>query len=290
MNTFKSYHPAISFIYFAVTIIFSILTLNPTLIIISFSGAAFYLCMLEGIGESFASLGFYIPLLLLITILNPVFSHNGETVLFFLNDRRVTLESILYALAAGGSLIAVIYWFKSFGEVVTSDKFIYIFGRIIPKLSLLLSMAIRFVPLLKRKAKEIRAAQKTLGLYSTHSLSDKLSGSMAVFSTLITWALESSIDTAASMKARGYSLPRRTSFSLFKFDSRDGLFAGIMLIITVIMSVLFVGGKYAFSYYPYISYPVQNPLMYIPVAILSFLPFLIEIKEELKWKYSISKI
>ena len=290
MNSFKTYHPTVNLIFFAVAVVFSVVTLNPILIAVSFAGAALYLCMHEGAKEALLSLGFYIPVLILTGLINPLFSHNGETILFFLNDQRVTLESILFALAAVGGLITVIYWCKAFGTVFTSDKFIYLFGRVLPKLSLILSMALRFIPLFRRRVKEIRCVQKTLGLYSSNSLWNRLSGSLAVFSSLITWALEGSLETAASMKSRGYTLKGRTSFSVFKFDLRDGLLAALILILTGFMIVNLSAGRYAFTYYPYISYHAQSYTFYIPVVILMFLPLFIEIKEELKWKYLISRI
>ncbi len=38
---------------------------------------------------------------------------------------------------------------------------------------------------------------------------------------MVTWSLENAIETADSMRARGYGLPGRTSFSIYRFDSRD---------------------------------------------------------------------
>lgn len=42
-----------------------------------------------------------------------------------------------------------------------------------------------------------------------------------IMSILVTWALENAIDTADSMKDRGYGLPGRTAFSIYRFDRRD---------------------------------------------------------------------
>ena len=56
---------------------------------------------------------------------------------------------------------------------MTSDKFIYLFGRVIPKLSLLLSMVLNFVPKFKQHFKEIDQSQKALGIYASNSYVDK---------------------------------------------------------------------------------------------------------------------
>ncbi len=53
-------------------------------------------------------------------------------------------------------MFVVIQWFSCYNKVMTSDKFIYLFGRLIPALSLILSMALRFVPGLTGQLKVIR--------------------------------------------------------------------------------------------------------------------------------------
>lgn len=47
-------------------------------------------------------------------------------------------------------------------------------------------------------------------------------------SIVVTWALENALDTADSMKSRGYGLPKRTAFSLFRFTLRDGICLGVL--------------------------------------------------------------
>ena len=67
--------------------------------------------------------------------------------LFYLKDGNpVTLESILYGVGSGIMLACVVSWFSVFHAVMTSDKFMYLFGKVIPAFSLLLSMCLRFVP------------------------------------------------------------------------------------------------------------------------------------------------
>lgn len=82
-----------------------------------------------------------LPSCLLMAIINPLFSHAGATMLFYMKDGNpVTLESILYGIGAGVMLAGVVSWFSVFNVVMTSDKFMYLFGKAIPAASLLLSM------------------------------------------------------------------------------------------------------------------------------------------------------
>ena len=59
-------------------------------------------------------------------------------------------------------LASVVLWFSSYNEVMTSDKFVYLFGRVIPALSLVLSMSLRFIP--KFKA-QMQIGQRSAGVH-----------------------------------------------------------------------------------------------------------------------------
>src|SRR5699024_11857651 len=98
----------------------------------------------------------------------------GETILFFLNGNPVTLEAIIYGFIIAAMLVAIIFWSKSYTELMTSDKFIYLFGKMIPKLSLVISMALRFIPTFKDQLKKVNQTQKTLGLYTSDSIADRI--------------------------------------------------------------------------------------------------------------------
>ena len=97
------------------------------------------------------------PLFMVVALMNPLFNHYGVTVLFYLyNGTPVTLESVVYGLAMAVMLCEVIIWFQCYNKIMTSDKFIYLFGRVIPGFSLILSMCLRFVPRFKNRMKVYR--------------------------------------------------------------------------------------------------------------------------------------
>lgn len=293
MNAYSTYHPIILLIYFLSVIFINMLTLNPIVLVISALAAMCYFAVLSVRRVWVSNLAYYMTFFVLITIANPIFSHNGETVLFFLNDRQVTLEAVLYGAAIGGMIVGVIYWCKCFSAVMTSDKTVYLFGRVIPKLSVVLSITLRFIPLLKKKASEISAAQSTLGMYSSNSIVDRVCASMRVFSAVLTWSLENAVDTANSMQARGYGLKGRTSFSIFTFTRRDAIMLAVTAAELAVIIIAAVCGKTAYTYYPTVSgadSSVFAVINYIVIGILMFTPSVIEFRENIKWKFLISKI
>lgn len=293
MKAFGNYHPLVLLVYFLSVLLVAMFVSNPVLQIFALLGGILFCLMLQKRSEIIGNIGFYIPMFLMVAITNPLFSHNGVTPLFFLNGNPVTLEAFIYGIAIAVMVIGVMMWCKCYSEIMTSDKFLYLFGKAIPKLSLILSMALRFIPMFKRQMHKVNRAQKAMGLYSSKSVVDKIRSAMRVFMAMISWSLENSMETSASMKARGYGMKGRTNFSLFRFHAND---AALLTVCILLLGMTMVGvalGATVFYYYPRISelnlsfYAIA---VYISFGILSFLPFLIEIKEALVWKYYISKI
>ena len=121
-------------------------------------------------------------------------------------------------------LASVICWFACYNSIMTSDKFVYLFGRVIPALSLILSMTLRFVPRFRAQLKVVSNAQRCVGKdISTGSVWQRARHAITILSVMITWSLENAIETADSMKSRGYGLRGRTAFSIYRFDRRDKL-------------------------------------------------------------------
>lgn len=293
MKSFESYHPIILFVYFMSMIFITMFTMNPILLCIMFISGILFCGMLIGIKKLMKSMAYSVPMMLMIALTNPIFVHKGETVLFFLNSNPVTMEAIVYGIFVSMMIISIFYWFKCYNEVMTSDKFIYLFGRVIPKLSLLLSMALGFIPKFSKQFKEIDEAQKALGIYSSKSYVDKIRSKMRVLSILISWSLESSIETADSMRARGYGLKGRTSYSIFRWTKRDTVMSIIILGLTVIVCTLMFTGNADYIYYPSLSgidYSIIAIGLYLALFILTFISTMVEIKENVLWRYLKSKI
>ena len=288
MRTLTNFHPVVLLFYFVGTVLITMFTVHPVFLTLSFLGAICLAVALESFWIVLKSLGFYLLMILLIAVTNPIFSHQGVTILFSIGDHPITLESILYGLDVGGMIVSVLFWCRCYTHIVTSDQFIYLFGRAFPRLSLVLSLALRLVPLFIAQAKKIYQVQRTMGLYTTNSKLERLRGGLRAFTVVLTWSLENAVDTAASMSARGYGLPGRSSFALVRFTHRD-------VSALVLLSVLFfgtfwnmLGSRAAFHFYPCIDNISVAPLdmaCYFIAIVVVFFPCVIEIKETLVWKY-----
>ena len=293
-DSFSTFHPIVNFIYFAAVIIFSMFFMHPVFLGISLFSAVTYSIYLNGMRAVKFNLFAMLPMLVLVAVINPMVSHAGVTILLYINDNPLTLESILFGIAGTVMFISVIIWFSCYNAVMTSDKFIYLFGKMIPALSLILSMALRFVPKFKAQIKVISNAQKCIGRdVSNGNILARARNGVKIISILITWALENAIETADSMRCRGYGLKGRTAFSNYRFDQRDKT---VLCIILSLILLLFTGmllGENTILYFPAIVIKHMTPfsfVLYIGYAALLLLPIVINIMEDIKWARIQSKI
>ncbi len=294
MRAFDSYHPLVIFTYFLSVILFSMFFMHPIFLGISLFVSILYLGVLRGWQNIKKTMLFTVPVFLIIAISNPIFNHKGVTPLFYVNYNPITLEAVIYGLAMATMIVTVIIWFASYNEVMTSDKFIALFGMVSPNIALLIAMTLNTVPKMKNQAGIIADSQKTMGMYITSgSLMKRARSSVRILSILITWALENAIDTADSMKARGYGLKGRSSYSLFKFRKRDTLLLTTIVLLSAICIYGDIAGFVSFTFYPYISpvdFSIRGLALYLAYFSLLTIPLIIQLKEAIQWRLSISKI
>lgn len=294
-DSFYDCHPLINLLYFSIVIGFSMVIIHPMGQAVSLVCGIVYAVSVDGKKDIMFLLKYCLPMVLLTAFINPAFNHEGTTVLmYFSSGNPLTLESILYGVSSGCMLVSVLVWFISFNRVMTSDKFIYLFGKIIPALSLILSMSLRFVPKFKKQIDTVVEAQRSIGRdVSSGSIIQRTKTAVVIFSIMITWALENAIETADSMKSRGYGLKGRTAFSIYKFDERDKAlfcwlaFCGLFLVSGNIISV------FGFRYFPNIRYAaidLSTFPFYLVYLCMSLTPFILNLKEERAWKILYSKM
>ena len=294
-DRFAQYHPLVNFLYFTLVLVFSMVLRHPLAQGVSLLCACIYAVQAEGQRAVLFCLKWCLPVFLLTALFNPAFSHEGVTILLYLpTGNPLTLESILYGVSAGVLLVTVMVWFMNSSRVITSDKFIYLFGRVIPALSLVLSMTLRFIPKFKSQLAAVVEAQRSIGRdISQGSLLRRMKLAVSVLSIMITWALENAMDTADSMKGRGYGLPGRTAFSIYRLDDRDKSALAFLLLCAFCLVMGTAASAFSFRYYPGIRAGARTPLAlsFLRVyAALCAMPILLNAFEERKWKSIHSKM
>lgn len=288
-DAFSKLHPTVNFIFFAFVLVLSMFVMNPVCLALSLVCAFVNAVYLNGIKTVKLCLKFIMPMMLLIILINPVFNHQGVTILmYFPWDNPLTLESIIYGIASAALLSSVVLWFSVFNRVITSDKLVYLFGRIIPSLSLVLSMSLRFVPKFSAQFKNVRNAQRCIGRdISDGSVINRIKNGIRIISIMLSWSMENAIETADSMKSRGFGLKGRTAYSIYRFDRRDLAVLIIVALLGVTVSVSAITGVIDFNYYPSIKGNLTDALSlatFFLYGILMLIPTILNAWEGIKWK------
>ena len=293
MNEFNRLHPIVNFTYFFAVLGFTMFFMHPTALVISLISGFTYSVILNG--KRAMHLLYLLPIIIFTALVNPLFNHEGLTVLAYLPDGNpLTLESVIYGISAATVLASMICHFSCFNSIITSDKFIYLFGKTAPSLSLIFTMVLRFVPRFKTELKAVSDAQKGIGMDITQgNIINRTKNTISVLSVMLTRSLENSIDTADSMKSRGYGLPKRTSYSNFRLSKHD---IAALIYIVILSGYIISGSIHKALYFSYFPKLEGTEISWLEVSVfaayllLFTYPIMIEIWEALKWKKLKSKI
>ena len=286
-DAFSKCHPAVNFLFFVGAIGCSVVIQHPVYLITGILCGGVYYLLLNG-RKGWKMLLGLLPMFVILTAVNPLFNTYGAHILFSVFGRPYTLEALLYGAAIASVFVVMMLWFGCYSRVLTSDKFVCLFGSLIPSLSMLLVMVLRMIPNLMRKAKLLSGARKSIGkgVGEQSTNREKLYDGMNILSALTDWALEGSIVTADSMRARGYGSAKRTSFQLYRFTIRDCTLIVLMLLLAAL--ILIPGGTIAtFTPEFFIASPTWGLAAYF---IYLLLPCAVHLKEAIQWHSSISKI
>ena len=147
----------------------------------------------------------------------------------------------------------------------------------------MLSMIVRLVPVTRYKLSCIRDAQSALGMDGKKR---RLRQGIRAASILLGWAMEDCIETADSMKARGYGIGRRTSFSVFCWRAGDGMMLAVLLTLALVHAYVLLAYM-GFDYFPTLRGSLYSPagwIGYAAYAALLMFPLLAEGREALRWR------
>ncbi len=286
MKTLKLHNPAAVCVYFLCVGIPLMFGVNPVTAGIALAtGMAQWVLLDES--RSVKGIAFYAAIPLVSALINPLFNHNGVTVLFFMNSNPVTWESVLYGLVMGTVISAAMLWARCLSVIMDTDRLLYVTGRFSPRISLALSMALRQIPMLRGQSERMREARKASGLLREKNAPDQIRSGMLIFSGLTTWALENGVITADSMTARGFGTGRRTGYSLFPWKTGDTMLITISAALFAGVAAARAAGFTGYVWYPELTVPgasVEGTAAYAAYALLCVLGIIMEIRDRIRWK------
>lgn len=251
---FEACHPAVNLVYFAAVIYGSLTFSHPAYVAVSFVCGFLY-----SLKQNRRALLFdlcLIPAVGLFALYYGCFHHFGMTVIAqnFIGN-NLTMESLLYGLVLGARVAAAVMWLSCLYSVFSTDKAVYLFGRISPRLSLLAAIILRMVPRIKTEARRINTARKSLGRgVDQGSFLRRIQNGIAIFSMLISWLIGALATASASMDSRGSRLRGRRAFSIYRFDGRDRLYVLALSFFMTLTAMAMILGETKMIYSPRILY------------------------------------
>ena len=281
---FERCHPAVNLIYFAAVVAAMITFQHPVFLAVSFLCAFAYSVKRGGWKTLMFNLCL-LPLIAAFALYYSSYTHFGMTVLHqnFVGN-NMTLESLVYGIVLGISVAGGCIWFSCVYSVFTTDKVVYLFGKVSPRISLFLAILLRMVPRIKKEAKRVNTAQQGIGRgINQGSFFARLHNGIRIFSMLITWTIDSLTIASESMRSRGSSLRGRKAFSIYRFDNRDRAYViGMFLCLTLTMMAALLG-QTDMVYDPKIIWTDVSPILCIGYAVLCLMPLMLEIWTEYRF-------
>lgn len=262
---FEACHPAVNFIFFAAAIYGAVSFKHPVFLAIAYVCAFAYSVKRCGKRAVIFNLCL-LPLILVFALYYSSYHHFGVTVWkknFIGNN--ITLESFVYGLVIGLRFATLCMWLEAMFRVVSSDKVVYLFGKVSPLLSLFLTILLRLIPRIGQEAERINLAQKGIGRGSNQgNIFQRFLNCLRIFSMLITWMISALALESDSMRSRGSLLRGRTAFSIYRFDNRDRAFVIALFICITLTAMGVILGASKMWYNPRI---IWRPLNGIGVVV-----------------------
>lgn len=281
-------HPALHLLHLAAALWTAAAFRHPCYLGVSFLGAFLYTVRLRGKKGAFLGLG-AAALGLAVGLFYAGYHHFGVTPLFenFIGN-RITLESLAYGLTVGVRTAAVLLWLLCARRVLPTDKVVYLFGRVSPRLSLALSVLSGAAPKIAAQAGRIRMAALGIGRGPGQGGPvRRVRGAVGRFSALLGWTMESMVDTSDAMRSRGGGLGRRSAYALYRFGSGDLWMLVLMVLFLTVTAMAVLLGQTAARYDPRIVFnPVtsRSLLFLLGYGALLLLPAAADTADELRFR------
>ncbi|MDP9859268.1 energy-coupling factor transport system permease protein [Olsenella profusa DSM 13989] len=281
---FETTHASVAVAYFSGALLLAMFVMQPVYVALSLAGAlAFALCAL-GVRGTLRKLRWQLPLLVLITLANPLFSASGSTALAQVGPLVVYRESLVYGACMGSVLIAVILWFEGASRVLTNDRLMGLMGRRLPVVALMVSMTAQLSARLVRRGTEARTVRRACSSSGADGR-PSLQGALSLTTTLMGWAMEGSLERADAMRARAWqAAPHRTSYATERLGDRDAL---ALLGVGALVGANVLLAAVACAQWHF--YPTTPTLVvwwgYAPYAVLTLLPAALTLRERARWSH-----
>lgn len=282
-------HPALPCLFFGAILLATMLAIHPVIATLSLVCALWLSLVTRGTYATKRTLAVTLPLMAIIFCINPLVSHAGSTVVATVLGIPVTLESLVYGWTMACVVAAVMVWCEDAACALNAESVMALFSRVLPRISLIVTMVARLVPTYIRRNAMIQNTEEANRVVFGHHArrpTSSLSRIVRRSGILLAWSLESSIQKADAMVAQGWNAKKkRSSYRIMTLGRRDIIALVLLSIGIVCITVALAMMCTNYSFYPYIHSLNDAPsfVAYVLFAIFATLPSIFQIIEVHTW-------
>lgn len=281
MKELKRYHPFVITLYLFTLIGWDTLFHHPMIHIMILLVS--WMQLLEFTDSMWKTIRWNLIMMALLCLSNPLFQHRGIYVIAVLWDTPITLEALAYGLDLGCMLSGIMNLFQVYSHMIHTDQILSMMTRISPNAAIVCSLSLQQLTRLKRQYEDIRYARGLL--FHQKGWIHQIKENIAIVSALITWLMETSVETSLSMRSRGYGERKRSNYIKYRMETRDRIML-LFVLIAILLSV-FASAGLSFWWYPTFYAEIEigkAMILFVVIMIHSAIPVCLNGKERAVWE------
>lgn len=305
-TSFSRLHPLATIVLFGCEVVLAAFSFQPLCALIAFVGAELCIVQLFDSKHAVRQLVWYVPIIVLMTVINPFFSASGSTVLYSFGRTQLYAESFVYGATSGLVLVSTLSWLECLFVVVSPLELLQRSSVRFPGLQLVLSLSVQLMPQLLSDltvAQQIQSANTAA--QTCHSATQMprqsrfpgqrrfLSARKAIVQTASTInavcmsALEKSISTFQSIVSRGWGMTvRRSRWNTQVLDAYDTLALLSFALLGVVAATSLYMLVQAWQFYPTMP-AFQLSFWYMGLVLFAVLPVVFVRLDAVLWEQSV---
>ena len=305
-TSFSRLHPLAAIVLFGCEVVLAAFSFQPLCALIAFVGAELCTIQLFDAKHAAKQLVWYVPIIVLMTVINPFFSASGSTVLYSIGHTQLYAESFVYGATSGLVLVSTLSWLECLFVVVSPLELLQRSSVRFPVLQLVLSLSVQLMPQLLSDlstARQIQsantAARRCDSAARAHRQSNVLgqsrllrarktiAQSATTINAVCMSALEKSISTFQSIVSRGWGMAgHRSRWNNEILDAYDTVALLVFVFLSVIAAVCLYMLVQAWQFYPTMP-EFQVSFWYLGVVLFTILPAIFVRIDTVLWEQSV---
>ncbi|WP_031514709.1 energy-coupling factor transporter transmembrane component T [Desulfofalx alkaliphila] len=274
----QTFHPAAVLIYTGVLLLLVLLLNHPLFLLMLYLVLWLEINLLDGLRAYKKMVLLSALMLLMIIIINPLFSDHGNTILWtgpklpVLGGVVITLESVLYGINMAVRLLVLITIFFLYNLMLDPNRAFSFLARFAPGSVMIITLTARLMPYLIGQFKNIKEAQQTRGVkFEGKGIYGSIRAYYSLLKILLINSLDNAFNIAEAIQSRGYGSGLRSYYTREIFRPRDAAVMTASCVAFLCGVAMTVRGINAYNFYPGLEMIFSNLVQLILIMLIVLL-------------------